>query len=460
VTSSFERTLSVNIRSIDLAKSLRSQVDDQEQLGEKLLVSHDTAYASLLGDAASRFSRSQDSLAALLTSDADRASLHDLSRAHHTLTNIGLHPPALRGVDPAGVLADTAQAVRRALDAIVRRNQNIVDASLAALQNSVNDAYEVAFLLSLATIVLTIVLAFLIARTITRPIQILRRGTEHIAAGKFEPIPVSSHDEISTLASAFNSMSAKLREIDEYKAERMHHIAHELRVPLQSLYSAHYLLGKQAPTPIPAEYRKVLDLIRENVDRISTFTNEFLDLAKMESGRMEFRLEPMDLEACVRQAIDNFRLLSERKEIHLRFETEPVPTIMADRDKILQVVTNLISNALKYTARGGTVTVCLDPTDGGVRIRVTDTGIGIDADDVPHLFTKFFQAKSAGKVSVKGTGIGLALVKGIIEGHGGTVSVQSVPGKGSTFAVEIPVNGSTVTAAGNSRSPGEKERSK
>jgi signal transduction histidine kinase len=441
VTSSFERTFSVNIRSIDLGKSLRSLVDDEEQLGEKLLVSRDTTYASLLSDAVTRFTRRLDSLDAVLTTEPDRVDLRELTFSHRALVEVALFPRSVRGTEPAVVLADTAQAARSSLDGIIVRNQNAVDASFAALQDSVSDTYNIAFLLTLGTIVITILLAFFIARTITRPIQILRRGTERIAAGRFEPITVTSHDEMATLAAAFNLMSAKLRQTEEYKADMMHHIAHELRVPLQSLYSAHYLLNKQAPTPLPPEHHRVLEMIRENVDRISTFINEFLDLAKMEAGKMEFRLEPLNLEAITRQATDTLRLVAERKQVRLLSEMNPVPTVMADRDKMLQVVINLLSNAVKYTGKGGTVRILLEPTAAGVRILVRDTGIGIDADEIPHLFTKFFQARSAGKVTVKGTGIGLALVKGIVEGHGGSVSVESTLGHGSTFAVELPVNG-------------------
>jgi signal transduction histidine kinase len=225
-------------------------------------------------------------------------------------------------------------------------------------------------------------------------------------------------------------------------AEMMHHITHELRAPLQSLYSAHYLLRKQAPSPVTADYQKVLDLIHENVDRISGFTNQFLDLSKIEAGRMEFRREPVDMEEIVLRAVREARPVAERKSIELTLSLQPVPTVMADLEMLHQALSNLLGNAIKFTGSGGTVNISLCPTPAGVRCAVRDTGIGIDPEDLPKLFTKFFQAKSAAKISVKGTGIGLAFVRGIVEGHGGSVEVESVPGQGSTFAIHLPVSGS------------------
>jgi signal transduction histidine kinase len=247
-------------------------------------------------------------------------------------------------------------------------------------------------------------------------------------------------------------MSSKLREIDQYKAEMMQHITHELRLPLQSLYSAHYLLRKQAPSPVSAEFQKILDLIQENVDRISGFTNQFLDLARIEAGKMEFRREPVDLGEVVARAVQEARVNAERKSIALTQSLQPVPTVMADLEKIHHAVGNLLGNAIKFTQNGGSVHVSLAPTSTGVRCSVRDTGVGIDPEDIPRLFTKFFQAKSAGKISVKGTGIGLALVKGIVEGHGGSVEVESVPGEGSTFSIHLPVNGSGGESTRNVRS--------
>jgi signal transduction histidine kinase len=450
VMASVETTLSVNSRSIDLAKALGRLVDDEEQLGQKLLVSRDTAYASLLSEVSERFSDRLDSLRAVASPQTSPGSVHRIAVTHSAILDLAVHPESRYSQVPIDALSDSAQAIRARLDDIVQMNQAAIEQSISALQDSVVEAYDRAFLLTLAAILLTLVLAFIIARTITRPIETLQRATERVAAGRFETIAVSSHDEMASLAASFNSMSAKLRQLNEYKADMMYHIAHEMRVPLQSLYSAHYVLRKQAPTPTPDGFARVLQIIEENVDRISAFINQFLDLARMEAGKMDFRLEPTDMSSLVAQAIAAIQPVAERKEIRIVLNDHQVPTVMADREKILQVLSNLLSNAVKFTGKGGTVQVDLRARGEKVKIAVIDTGVGIEPDDLPHLFTKFFQAKSAAAVNVKGTGIGLALVKGIVEGHSGAVSAESIPGQGSTFTVELPIGADGISGSDRS----------
>ena len=451
VTASVEQTLSINVRSIDLARSLRLQLDDEEQLAAKLLVSGDRAYATLLLESSSLFNSRLDSLVRVSPPHLGPL-LAGVRSSHVEFYRLSGRPGGAGSDAWREALSDSVAAMRGRLDGVILEGQRAIDRSWIALQDSVVRAYDVAFLLTLGTIVAMIVVAFVITRTITRPIEALRRGTQLIARGEFVPIGVQSRDELASLAKAFNSMSLKLREIDQYKAEVMQHITHELRLPLQSLYSAHYLLRKQASSPVTAEYQKILDLIQENVDRISGFTNQFLDLSRIEAGKMEFRLEPVDLEEVVTRAVQEARVNAERKSIALTQSLQPVPTVMADLEKIHHAVSNLVGNAIKFTQNGGTVHVSLAPTSTGVRCSVRDTGVGIDPEDIPRLFTKFFQAKSAGKISVKGTGIGLALVKGIVEGHGGSVEVESVPGEGSTFAIHLPVQGSEGESTRNVRS--------
>jgi signal transduction histidine kinase len=218
----------------------------------------------------------------------------------------------------------------------------------------------------------------------------------------------------------------------------MQHITHELRTPLQSLQSVYYILTEQIAGPITENQRKYLEMLRSNAERISEFTNQFLDLAKLEAGRMVFRYQPTDLRSSLVEAVEDASAIASRSGISVVLEAEELPLLHLDPEKISQVVRNLLSNALKYTPDGGTVTARLAKAGNLVRLSVIDTGCGIDREDLPHLFTKFYQAKNAVKGRSKGTGIGLALVRAIVEGHGGTVHIQSVVGEGTTVVVDLP----------------------
>jgi signal transduction histidine kinase len=294
------------------------------------------------------------------------------------------------------------------------------------------------------TLLAAIAIALIITRTITRPIGVLIRGTERVARSSFEPITVSSHDEIALLADAFNDMSAKLKKVNELRSDLTHQISHELRTPLQTILSAQHLLAGLKLGPLTEEQQRLLGVIRGSVDKLIRFTNQFLDIAKIEAGMMEYRFTHTDPLSVVRPAVEDAKLIASPKDVTINFSTHPVPEILADTEKLSQVVSNLLSNAVKYSPRGGTVDVEVQRCETGVRITVRDFGIGIPTEDLPKVFTKFYQAKNVSGANSTGTGVGLALVKAFVEGHGGSVHVESSPNSGSTFTVDLPAAPGTV----------------
>ena len=173
---------------------------------------------------------------------------------------------------------------------------------------------------------------------------------------------------------------------------------------------------------------------------------------------MEYQFERTDLAEFISPFVDNAALTASPKSINVKLQTRPVPDVMIDREKFEQVVNNLLSNAIKYTDAGGNITVSVASHDGGVRLSVQDTGIGIAAEDLAKVFTKFYRVRTGSRSGPKGTGVGLALVKSVAEGHGGSVSVTSTVGIGSTFSIEIPAAKLTeaATALPSARSSEEK----
>jgi signal transduction histidine kinase len=309
----------------------------------------------------------------------------------------------------------------------------MLDIDLAAQRS-----LRVASLISLGTLLAAIGTAFLIARTITRPLRTLVEGTRRIAGGAFTQIRVRSNDEIGDLAAAFNSMSASLDALNRFRAEMMQHISHELRMPLQTMHSAYFLLTEQKAGTLNDGQRKLMDSMRENIDKIARFSNQFLDLSRVEAGMMEYNFSKCDLGALARQAVADASVTATRREIDLTFTETPAPDVWVDPERCAEVVGNLLSNALKYTNKAGKVEVSVGPCNHGARLEVHDSGIGIPPEELPMVFTKFYRASTAVRGRNRGTGIGLAFVKALVEGQGGRVSARSVLGKGSTFAVEFP----------------------
>lgn len=437
-----QETFTSDVRAVDLAKRMLTVLDDEDSYARKYLIIHDPVYYDLFHEASREF---QNMLASLVQTETERARLlHQVAETHHWLAG-ALPEPTKSGRNPSMSAKDELrwrdqiQFIDRSLQVVIRSNQLSIDSSMAAFVEATRRSTFVAAALTLLTILAASGAAWMIARTITRPLGTLVQATQQIARGLFDPIRVRSHDETALLAEAFNDMSAKLKKVNEVKADLMHQIVHELRNPLQIIFFARNLLADQEVGRVSGKQIEMLDLIGSNAEKLMSFTNQFLDLAKVEAGMMEYRRTPTDLVAVLSRAVEDARALASRKEVSVTFSAAPVPHTLADGEKLSQVFGNLLSNAVKYTEPGGSVEVTIAYSDRKIRVAVKDRGIGIAAEELPKLFTKFYQAANASMTRAKGTGLGLALVKAFVEGHGGTISVSSTLGIGSTFTVELPL---------------------
>lgn len=438
-----QATLSLEVQALDLAKRLRALLDDEDSHARKYLITRDRVYYDLFQESGREF---QKLLASLVRVEADRRNLlHRVAERHHRLTRALPEPQS--GSAPAkrpdaaeeSTRKDHIDFIDRLLKGLVRVNQLSIDGAMTTFVEATRRATFVAAALTLLTILTASLVAWMIARTITRPIRKLVQATQQIARGLFEPIRVRSRDEIALLADSINDMTIKLKEVSEAKADLMHQIVHELRNPLQVIFFARNLIADEEIGPVTGKQREMLDLINSNAEKLMNFTNQFLDLAKADAGMMEYRRAPTDLVAVVARCVEDAAALAARKEITVKLLSEPVPQTLADGEKLAQVFGNLISNAIKYTERGGTISVAVFCLDRKVFVAVKDSGMGIADDELPLLFTKFYQATNASMARARGTGLGLALAKAFVEGHDGVISVASKLGEGSTFTVELPL---------------------
>lgn len=302
-------------------------------------------------------------------------------------------------------------------------------------------AREAAALTLVATAIGFLVAAGLWAvllRSLSRPLGDLAAGTERIATGRFDQkIPVRADDELGRLADAFNRMAEALGELDRLKAEFISTASHGLRTPLACAkgYLSALRSGRQGS--LDEESVRSVRRIEEEVDRVTRFVDQLLDLGRLRSGRLPLALREVPAAALFTSIARSFDALAEEKGIDWRIRVEEglPPRITADPDRLGEALINLLGNAFKYTPRGGKVAMSVAPGDGWVKVEVADTGPGIPSGEVALIFEKYFRG---GGVEAEGTGLGLAISKEIVERHGGRIWAESEPGAGARFIFKVP----------------------
>lgn len=237
------------------------------------------------------------------------------------------------------------------------------------------------------------------------------------------------------------------KEVDRLKDELVSTVSHELRTPLTSIRGFTELLLTRDFSP--AQQRNMVSVMHQEATRLSTLITDFLDLQGMAEGGHPYAFAPVDLDPLLHEAIGVFSAEQARHPFQFAVQA-PLPLVHADPNRVRQVLRNLLSNAIKYTPGGGTVSVGARREGEEVLVWITDRGIGIPAEALPKLFTKFFRVDNAATRQIGGTGLGLALVKEILTAHQGRVWVESTLGKGSTFFFTLPLAADRVSLSADS----------
>ncbi len=233
----------------------------------------------------------------------------------------------------------------------------------------------------------------------------------------------------------------RLRRFDELKNDLVATVAHEFRTPLTSLRMAIHLCVEGTVGPVTEQQLDLLTAAREDCERLQRIVDDLLDLARVRAGLLELSPTPVDVAALLEQALAGVRSAAEQAGVKLEARAEPGSApLVADRERLELALQNLLSNAVRHTTRGGSVSLLAAPSEDGVRFSVSDTGEGVAPEYLPRLFDRFFRVPGG---HGGGAGLGLSIVKDVAEAHGGTVGVESVPGQGSTFWLSVPATART-----------------
>jgi signal transduction histidine kinase len=303
--------------------------------------------------------------------------------------------------------------------------------------------------LSAVSLALAVLIAAWIAirltRWITRPVQDLERGMGQVADGNFDhelPIEPSREDEFGRLAASFREMAGRLKALDRLRSEFISVASHELKTPINVIIGYLQLLEDSVYGELTPKQREITRTLENQARSLGRLVKQLLDVTRFEAGGGRIDPRPMNPRQFLDELENAFHVLAVQRGVRFivsRHDGLP-DEVVWDHDRMSEVLGNLLSNAFKFTERGGEVELSAEPADGGVVIHVRDTGAGIPSEHLPHIFEKFFQADNQGAAAQEGSGLGLAIAREIVRAHGGDVSVESTVGVGTTLTIVMPLH--------------------
>ncbi|MGB3368304.1 MAG: ATP-binding protein [Acidaminobacteraceae bacterium] len=304
----------------------------------------------------------------------------------------------------------------------------------------VNDVIEKILLLSILGLLVTGIVSFIFADIISSPVENMTLIVKRISRGNFdEKIELEGDDELTKLGEAINSMTVKLHQVDDQRKKFVSNVSHELRTPLASMkiISESLLLGETWDESI---YREFLGDIDSEIDRLSKIIDSLLYLVDIEKKDMILEYEYTDLNIMIRSIVKQLKPLADHKDIKIKFIETEHATVKVDSHKIHQSLINIIGNAIKYTPKGGVVTVKMYRVKEDVMIEIKDNGIGIPEKDQVNIFDRFYRVDEARARNTGGNGLGLSIAQQIIHLHQGEITLESSSDKGTTFFIKLPTS--------------------
>jgi signal transduction histidine kinase len=435
---------------------MRSDTDDLRRAETALLLfPTDTTRGVMMAEI--------DTLATL----SDSLSHYQLDSAARSIRNavqeVAQHAP----VEYADALAKRSTEAERTseermLPAITRIERALGNAERSLRNRTISRVEETANAggaarrLSAVALILATLLAGAVAvgltRSVSHPVRVLERGMAAVASGDFAhqlAIRGGTDNEFGRLAQSFETMSRQLAELDKLKAEFVSVASHELKTPINVVIGYLQLLDEGVYGSLTPKQREICGTLESQAQALSRLVKQLLDVSRFDAGGGRIDTRPMDLGQFLGDLERAFDVLARQRGIAFRVVRGPdLPAVVQwDADRMNEVMGNLISNAFKFTERGGKVELTAEGTQDVVQIEISDTGAGITAAELPFVFEKFYQAGNQSEADQKGTGLGLAIAKQIVEAHGGMITAESTRGVGTRFSLTLPVSPSESASA-------------
>lgn len=413
---------------------------------EKYLLLRDKEFYNTFLQGNMEFTNTLEKIATFIDTAQERTGLEQIKMLH-TRYLAGFKTALTRTNAWQREKTEISDNITASINGLIRFREEIAAQKTATARDQATLATGRISWLAVGGIGIAVLLTYFHARGVSRPLKKLTRELLLVGKGEFRrSLNIRGSKEIKELARAFNWMAARLADLDQMKVDFMAHVSHELRTPLTGIQEGTALLLENTPDPITVSQREILEVVQSHSERLSYSISSILDLSKMEAGMMEYLRIPCNLTTLIDKSTQAVQLVAQKKSITLEeSRCDPLPPLVVDEGRIQQVLNNLLSNAVKFTPKGGTIrvtTAVKHDTNGQewLECQVSDTGIGIPAEEMERVFDRFYQSPYHRQHGQQGTGLGLAIARYIVEAHGGQIWVESSVGKGSTFVFILPVN--------------------
>lgn len=315
----------------------------------------------------------------------------------------------------------------------------ILTNSLTPLEQTMNQVRSLMLLSALSLMIVGIVFTMFITRRLSKPLLLMSRATKDIASGKLDTlVPVSTEDEIGQLARSINEMTSSLKHYRDSRNEFIANVSHELKTPITYL-DGYAQVVAEGWVESEQERQRYLNIIRAEAGRLNTIIHDLFELSKLEEGRIRFEPEPISIRSMMCTAIAKVQLEAEQKGLELQVHAgDPSWLVWGDAVRLEQIAINLLDNSIRYTPHGH-IHVSVMLQEQTITLRFTDTGLGIPSEELPYIFERFYRVEKSRSREYGGSGLGLAIVSKLVALHHGTIHVDSEPGEGTTFTIELPL---------------------
>ena len=287
---------------------------------------------------------------------------------------------------------------------------------------------------------------YLLATSMTRSLRQLQKGANKLATGDFSArVSLNEIDELSSVAEAFNMMAdelemsfARQKQLERARRDLIAAVSHDLRTPLTSIRAMIEALADGVVTD-STTVERYYATIRSQIENLSSLINDLFEISQLETGQVQLHVEPINLNDLLSDVLESMQPQARAKEVSLKaIFSEDLPPIMAEFVKVQRVLNNLVQNAIRHTPASGSISLATKVVPQGVQVEVEDTGEGISAEDLPHIFDQFFRGEKSRSRETGGSGLGLAIAKSIVEAHHGQIWVDSQVGQGTRFSFILP----------------------
>lgn len=296
-----------------------------------------------------------------------------------------------------------------------------------------NEFFRPLFLTGLIGLVLAVLLAFALAKWISSPLNHISRAVDDVTSGQYKTISVSGPNEVRSLANSFNSMVKRVDDTLQSQRDLVANVSHELKTPLTSIQGFTQAI-MDGVSQTPDEISQAANVIFSEANRMNRLVQDLVTLARLEGENLELQNEQVDTATLIRGVTERFRPLIEQEGLQFSMDIPDLPSLKMHEDRLTQVISNLLDNAINYTPSGGSIGISIVLRDKSIEIRVADTGMGIPSVERERIFQRFYRANH----SHPGTGLGLAITRQIVKAYGGSIHVEDNQPKGSIFVVILP----------------------